>query len=181
VRAARLLRARPLDPQRVRGWGWKEPNSHLFLPQLAERFPGLRYIQVLRNGLDIAWSGNDTQLQLWGRRFGVEPGRDATSHARSMLELWARVHERVLEQGRRLLGPRFLMLSFDALVLRPEEQIAALLAFLEVPLGQVDLERLRRLPVRPDSLGRYRRHGLEPFPPHLLERVRELGFAVDPA
>lgn len=179
TRARRMLRARPLDVQRYRGWGWKEPNSHLFLPQLVRHFPRLRFVYVLRHGLDMAYSSNDTQLQLWGSRYGIAPPPSGDLHAQAMLEFWSRVSARVIDQGRQLLGPRFLVLAYDRLVERPGEALDELLEFLEVDAAAVDLARLRRLPVRPPSLGRYRRHGLDAFPPRLLEQVRSLGFAVE--
>ena len=179
VRAHRLLRAQPLDPRRFRGWGWKEPNSHLFLPELVEHFPGLRFVYVLRHGLDMACSSNDTQLRLWGPRYGVELGRGRQAHARAMLEFWIRVSERVIEQGHRELGQRFLVLPFDRLIESPEQGLASLLAFLSIDPAEVDLRRLLALPVRPASIGRYKRRGLEPFTPRLLEGVRALGFAIE--
>ena len=179
VRAHRLRRARPLDPARHRGWGWKEPNSHLFLPELAEHFPDLRFIYVLRHGLDMAFSSNDTQLRLWGPRYGVRAGEGEYEHARSMLEFWSRVSARVIAQGRERLGGRFLTLSFDRLVEHPEQGLAALLEFLCIEPAEVDLERLLGLPVRPSSLGRYKRRSLDPFPPRLLDGVRALGFPIE--
>src|SRR5262245_36162922 len=37
-----------------RRWGWKEPNTSVFLPQIADRFPRMKYVHVMRHGLDMA-------------------------------------------------------------------------------------------------------------------------------
>ena len=48
------------------GWGWKIPGNFYILKQLAERYPNLKYIHSLRNGLDMAFSKNQNQLNNWG-------------------------------------------------------------------------------------------------------------------
>ena len=45
-----LLDQAPAEP-RPR-WGWKEPNTHIVLPQILKLAPGLKYIHVVRHGLD---------------------------------------------------------------------------------------------------------------------------------
>ena len=47
-------------------WGWKEPNTHVILERMLNSFPQLKYIHVMRNGLDMAYSSNQQQLLLWG-------------------------------------------------------------------------------------------------------------------
>jgi hypothetical protein len=54
-------------------WGWKEPNSHFFVPYLKSRIPELRYIHVVRHGLDMAFSKNQNQLAFWGERLLGRP------------------------------------------------------------------------------------------------------------
>ena len=52
-------------------WAWKEPNTHVFLPWLLQVNPDTKYIHVIRNGFDMAFSRNQSQLRAWGRHFGV--------------------------------------------------------------------------------------------------------------
>ena len=55
VRTRSLLASRRVDRTGAVMWGWKEPNSQLFIPHLHRYFGDrLRYIQVIRNGLDMA-------------------------------------------------------------------------------------------------------------------------------
>jgi hypothetical protein len=58
------------------GWGWKEPNSHLLISNLADYFSDFKYIHLIRHGLDMAFSHNQQQLFNWGRLFGVELPED---------------------------------------------------------------------------------------------------------
>lgn len=48
LRYARRVR-RERGPQGASRWGWKEPNSHLFLPELADTFTRLRFVYVARH------------------------------------------------------------------------------------------------------------------------------------
>ena len=63
-------------------WGWKEPNTHLFLPQLNEKIDGLRYIHVVRDGLDMSFSTNTWQANHWAHHYGLErpSGRSEPVH-----------------------------------------------------------------------------------------------------
>lgn len=161
-----------------RAWGWKEPNSHVYLRPLAEHFAGLRFVYVMRHGLDMAFSGNRQQLRNWGPLFGVDPGA-AGSEPRAMLEFWIRATERALADGGRLLGERFLRLDYDALCTRPEEGISRLLRFVGLEPRRAEIDRLSALAEIPPTMGRYRGQDLSQFDPRALDAVRAFGFAVD--
>ncbi len=178
-------------------WGWKEPNSHVYLPQLAEHYPGMRFVYVMRHGLDMAFSGNRQQLANWGPLFGLGEDRaggpaaagpsvqgssgEATPPevARAMLEYWIRATERAVAEGGRHLGERFLLLDYDALCTRPKEHIPRLLAFAGLPAGGAEVDRLARLADVPATMGRYRGRDLSQFDPRALEAVRAFGFPLD--
>src|SRR5215467_6488793 len=61
-----LSRHRSTIPEGQRLWGWKEPRSILLLPFLDERLPGMRFIHVIRDGRDMAFSANQNQLRKHG-------------------------------------------------------------------------------------------------------------------
>ena len=64
-------------------WGWKEPNSHLMIRHLHRHFGDrLRYVHVIRNGLDMAQSRNQLQLIRWGSVFGVPVDRPIRTRPR---------------------------------------------------------------------------------------------------
>lgn len=46
-------------------WGWKEPNSRMFLPNLKEVFPNMKYVHVIRDGVYMSRSTNRNQLIQW--------------------------------------------------------------------------------------------------------------------
>lgn len=160
-------------------WGWKEPNTHVFLPQLIERFPGLRYVYMVRHGLDMAHNRNKTQLRLWADRFGVAPppAGDPEAEARAQLDLWIAATRRALELGTRL-GERFLVLRYEDLCDEPERELGRLLDLAGLDVSAQRLARLAAQVRRPDSAGRWRESGTEQFSAAQLEAVESLGFEV---
>jgi hypothetical protein len=55
--------------KKLDGWGWKEPNTYIILEKLNEYYPNMKYIHLIRNGLDMAFSENQNQVKLWDLYF----------------------------------------------------------------------------------------------------------------
>lgn len=157
-------------------WGWKEPNTHVVLPRLELLLPGMKYIHVIRNGLDMAYSSNQSQLLLWGPSLlGVEK---IDPCPRLSLRYWHAVHSRVLEHGRTMAG-RFLLLSYDKLCADPGKGLKELLDFLDVEPDRATREHLLASIRPPRSMGRFRRHAPSDFDREDVAFARELGFDAD--
>ena len=152
-------------------WGWKEPNTHVFLDRLPAVFPGMKYIHVARNGLDMAFSANQNQLRLWGPLFLGNAPVDPSP--RTSLKYWCHVHRRVLELGADLQG-RFLMLNYDAFCRAPREHLPALGRFLGVSIDPRQQAALESLVTLPDSIGRHKAHSLAVFDPADVQYVQEV-------
>lgn len=171
-RAARL-EAAGKDARGKGPWGWKEPNTHLLLPFLVRRFPTLRYIHVVRHGLDMAFSDNQNQLANWGEHFRIEADEPPPLRA---LRYWITMQRRARKLGE-LFGSRFLWLDYDQFCADPTPGILRLAQFLSLPAA--DMDRLVALVRAPSSVGRYRTRDCSLFPASTLEEVRELGFPVE--
>jgi Sulfotransferase family len=177
-----LLRSPTLFP-RAESWGWKEPNTHIYLEHLRRYFGDrLRYVHVIRHGLDMAWSDNQLQLRRWAPLFGIDLADvDPTlpdSIASASLDFWIEANERAVSLGRRLLGDRFLVVNFDDLCADPLRGVETICRFLVAEPERSDLALLAKLPRRPVSSGRYREKGLSSFTPDQLHRVASLGFDI---
>ncbi len=155
-------------------WGWKEPNSHFFVPYLKSRIPELRYIHVVRHGLDVAFSKNQNQLAFWGERLLGRPV-DVNDPSDS-LSYWCRAHQRVGRYADDLQG-RFLSIDFDSFCVEPEKQMPELLDFVGVSGGDVALQSLDVEP--PGSTGRFRDRDLSVFRDEDLLFVQEMGFSIN--
>lgn len=164
-----------------RNWGWKVPGQFHILAHTAEYFPELKYVHVMRHGLDMAFSKNRNQLRNWGPMMGVTPLTDDDPVA--VLEYWVLANEKALELGRRLLGERFHVLNYDRLCREPEDSVRTLAEFVlgETP-GAEELERLCEVVSSPPTVNRYQQHNvLELFPTESLDRVRAMGFDIEVA
>lgn len=158
------------------GWGWKEPNSHIYIPQLREQDDQLKYIHVIRNGLDMAFSSNQAQLRMWGHLVDVEPPEGSEGVEVASLDYWIRINRRSIQLAEELFGDRFLLVHFDRLVREPEIDVSRIMGFLG---AEGDVADLSREIEEPASVGRHRQHDLDRFRPDQIEAVRSLGFDVD--
>ena len=65
-------------------WGWKEPRSIYLLPFFHRHLPGLRFLHVVRDGRDMAFSENQNQLRKHGEaRVSRPEGRSLCARSRS--------------------------------------------------------------------------------------------------
>ena len=118
-RLRRTARAYALDrPSRRMAWGWKNPRAMFLMPLIEAAFPGLRFIHVLRDGRDMALSGNQNQREKhFEARFGRAP--DTVLQDDSM-RLWATSNSEAAAYGRRRLGERYIQLRMEDIGADPE-------------------------------------------------------------
>lgn len=118
-------------------WGWKEPNSHIIMKSLHELYPSMKFIMVVRNGLDMAYSTNQNQLRLWGPVFLPKEYIKLNKQGyiihtpKVSLKYWRIIHEKVIQESK-LLKSNFLMINYDDMCLHPEKWLTILFNFLEL-------------------------------------------------
>lgn len=140
-----------LAPRKQR-WGWKEPNTLVVLPYLLQALPNLTYIHVLRDGRDMAYSGNKNQLQLWGTRLLGRPVN--TRSAQDALDYWCVAHERLLDLVQQH-GGRILVVKLESLIDQLPSTLTRILDFLGCDDIATYEERFAPLVKMPRSIGRY--------------------------
>jgi hypothetical protein len=181
IRMKRLLQYRQTAAtEGYQGWGWKEPNSHLFLEGLNRYYSDFKYIHVIRHGLDMAFSSNQAQLFNWGKYFGVEIPRNPEDLEIAALDYWIKANKKATQLGEKLLDDRFLLVNFDKLCLEPKNEIKRILEFLKIEsFSDNDLfEDLRQFK-KPEYLGRYQKHDLSKFSIEKMDEVRNFGFQIE--
>ena len=179
-RAAKMfLSKREVGSSACATWGWKEPNTHVYIRYLNDYFDNLKYIHVMRHGLDMAYSTNQAQLYSWGRLFGVQMPNSIQPLPKASLEYWIKSNTTALALGKRLLGGRFFVVNFDRLCSEPRREVKKLVRFLDMDENNVSMDELCSLPKTPLSAGRYRRCELGIFDKDEIDAVRKLGFTVD--
>jgi GT2 family glycosyltransferase len=147
----RALVARQHAEAEGRPWGWKEPRSVYLLPFLAAELPGLRFLHVVRDGRDMAFSENQVQLRKHGD--AVLGASNEPEELRS-IALWREVNLRAADFGERELGDRYLRLRLEDLCAEPATSVAQVLRFFRL---DGDAEQIAADEVQtPATLGRWR-------------------------
>jgi hypothetical protein len=151
-------------------WGWKEPRSIYILDFLARSLPGMRFVHVVRDGRDVAFSKNQNQPRKHGEAFlGSEaPEPDAPPRA---IELWSAVNVRAADVGEGQLGERYMRIRYEDLCADPEPVVADALHFLGL---EGDPAELAELVEPPPTLGRWRE--LDPAVARELEGIGAPGL-----
>jgi len=177
-RVQTLMSSKKVNFSSYLGWGWKEPNTHIFLEYLAEFFKDLKYIHVIRHGLDIAFSSNQSQLHHWGHLFGVNVNSSGCLPG-LMLKFWIQSNLKTISLARRILKENFIVLNYDKLCLNPEKEIIKLIEFLQLSENNINIDQLTKIPKITNSIGRYKTNDISIFSNKELEEVENFGFEVD--
>jgi hypothetical protein len=158
------------------GWGWKEPNSHLLIEYLANYFTNLRYILVQRNGLDMAYSENQIQVNLWGAIYGIKYKKDSHDPAASF-QYWVKANKKAINLGKRLLPNNFLVLQLERICNSPDREIKRIAQFLELSLSKAAIEQIAAIPKMPKTVGRHKHHNMSWLTRSDIEALEALGYA----
>lgn len=153
-------------------WGWKSPNSHVIMKELFEEYPNMKYIMVVRNGLDMAYSDNQGQLALWGPVLFSNWKKEWKKSPRLSLKYWRMVHERIMKDSK---DKNFLWLDYDKLCVEPEKYLPILFDFLEIPHEYI--ESVKPMIKVSSGIGRFREHE-NVFDEEDIEFVKKLGYDI---
>lgn len=147
-----IARHRAGIPDETTGWGWKEPRSVYLLPFFHERFPGMKFLHVVRDGRDMAFSANQNQLRKHGEALLDRDDGGLPTPVRAAA-LWNRINLAAADYGEAAMGPCYLRIRFEELCRDPKGAIATICAF----LGCRVMAHPTAIEVTlPDSVGRWR-------------------------
>ncbi|MDR6225281.1 hypothetical protein JOE21_001272 [Desmospora profundinema] len=175
----KMLHSKKIDYASYVGWGFKNPTTHLYLKSLKEYFDSLKYILVIRNGLDMAYSNNRRQLYYWGSRFHIDIPENRKYLPVAQLDYWIKANRRAIHEGKKLLGNRFLVIHYDRLCVNPKKEIKRLAHFLGLDLEKMNIDSLADIIRKPESFERYKKQDLSIFNKKHFRAVRRLGFVVN--
>ncbi|MEM9546795.1 MAG: sulfotransferase [Bacteroidota bacterium] len=161
-------------------WGWKEPNTQIYVNEIFNLFPNLKYIHVLRNGLDMAFSNNKQQLNNWGWKYQIELNGNETADelAVKQLDYWIESTRDVIASAKGFEN-RFLMVKHSEFCQNPHKEIDRILQFCEITISPAKLKELYDIPRTPGSTDRYKNYDLNIFSPEQIQFVKEMGFEID--
>lgn len=132
----------------------------------------MKYIHVVRNGLDMAHSTNQNQLRLWGTNFLGESYEVSPYYS---LKYWHKVTQYVLHLSNSM-GSRFLWLNYDRFCLDPLAGIEILLKFLDLDVTESRMSSLSKIVIVPESINRFKQFGNHLFDDADIAFVKQLGF-----
>lgn len=145
-------------------WGWKAPRTIYLLPFIHSRFPDCKFIHVLRDGRDMAFSKNQNQLRKHGRAVLKWNERWLNPRPLRSILLWQRVNLLAGEYGEMQLKENYLRVRFEDLCYEPARAIERIANFLGVEMDTKSAVQAEISP--PVSIGRWRREPL-----HLVARL----------
>ena len=143
-------------------WGWKNPRSMYVLPLIHQFFPTLKFIHVVRDGRDMAFSDNQNQRNKhFQALFGHEPimtnnADDEYWGAVASARLWATANAQIADWGEHHLGNHYYRIRLEDLCDKPTMAIEKLLSWMELPVTAAP--SLAALVQPPESLGRWCEH-----------------------
>ena len=136
----------PRDP-----WLIKNPRLMYLLPFLNRLLPGFRFLHLVRDGRDMAFSKNQGQLAYLGQIYLQEPVQE--KNPIQSARLWARANLAAHTCGRELLRERYLLLRFEDLCANPEDVAERVFTFAD---ASGDASRAAAEINPPASLGRWK-------------------------
>jgi hypothetical protein len=168
-----LLDQQPMLPPAR--WGWKEPNTHIVLPRLLQKMPQLRYIHVMRHGLDMAFSENQEQVLYWGAQMLEEPVIEITP-ARSFA-YWCEAHRRLLHLSREYPG-RILLLPLEQLCGDTGPQMERISRFCNLDPEGATLSAMASQIGAPETINRHLQHDTSWVTDEQVAVLSNLGYAA---
>jgi len=185
--------SRSWEPRAARPWGWKLPETANVMPVIARLFPGARYIHLIRDGRDVAFSPFVAPKAPFWRKIYFNSDHITSWRGLRMTQRAYRSRGHLFNAARwvnsvtlgrahgAMAGERYLEISYEAVVADPDAALARLAAFLQVEPGWAPLGEGE---VRASSVGKWLqapRRELAEVRPILEPTLAAFGYRWDSA
>lgn len=178
-RIHKLIHSYKYDKSEYHRWGWKEPNSHLLIENLAGYFPDFKYIHVTRHGLDIAFNKNQQQLHNWASFYELKEPEFPEDVPRASLKYWIRANKKVRDLNKTIGKEKFLFINFEELCTFPENVIESMTTFLDISPNKAKYKKVACIPKLPSSSGSYKYEDIRQFDNVDLDTMIKLGYSIE--
>lgn len=124
-------------------WGWKDPRTTLTFPIWLKIFPQGRYLNILRNGIDVAISIHRRSIKQsrkwWKRAFPLDY-IPRTLDFDYCFRLWE-THLAFLEEKKALIPPgQYMEIRYEDLLADPKSNLRSIAEFMGFPLPEEKLD-----------------------------------------
>ncbi|MCP3689173.1 MAG: sulfotransferase [Gammaproteobacteria bacterium] len=156
-------------------WGWKNPRSMWIIPFLSRLYPDMKFIHVIRNGRDMALTGNENLLRKHGA-FLLDDTAYAKDIVHAQFKLWALGNRLAREAGEKYLGENYLLLNYNQLCCSPATEMNRLFNYIGVEDSSVLVEECMQSISTSRYSERWRQsdHPLVQNPDHNLRQALDL-------
>jgi hypothetical protein len=108
-------------------WGAKNPRSILVLPLLHSIYPKMKFIHVIRDGRDMAFSKNQNQIKRYGDIFVKNIPQQESLY---ILEYWSIVNQKAFEYSISNLKDNYLLVRYEDALEKTKETTEVIFKFL---------------------------------------------------
>jgi hypothetical protein len=164
-----LIRHRDYIPDPMMAWGIKAPPLILVLPLLVEMFPQMKFLHIVRDGRDMAFSGNQRQTHNFAHHLLENRLLEEPLPVRS-IAYWVAVNHEARQFGETAMKDRYLMIRFEDACHNPRPVLRQVFDFVGLP--NADLDAAAAAIEIPESIGRWRTND-----PQMVEAVLREGAA----
>lgn len=171
-RMLHILMSKPLRPSL---WGWKEPYTGYFLNAIHSYYPSAKYILVVRNGLDMAYTSTNQQLKYWSKWLEINP-RDLSP--KNKFEYWYHYNKHIMVRAKGLFGDHFLIIKLEDLCLERETNIKKLLNHIGIESESMS-DDVINLPILPESYNRFLKHDTGWVDSNVKGKLAEFGYSAE--
>lgn len=134
-------------------WGWKNPRSIYLLKYFHELYPAMKFIHIIRDGRDMAFSQNQNQVQKYAP-YVLEKSELNQEPCILSMKFWGKMNLSVSDYCNKTLKENYLRVRFEDLCFDPKRTIGEITAFCNVVSD--DIESMSGLVRIPDSIGRWK-------------------------
>ena len=161
-----------IQPEKSTIWGWKEPHTIFFLSEIQKYYRNARYLLVLRNGLDMAYTQNVQQMVHWGKRYQID-SKDLSP--KNKFDYWYKSNRATINLIKEFYPKNFLVLKLEDLCSVKEKKIMQLLSFAGLDSSKIPLE-IWNIPKLPASSGRYHQQDTSWVDTSVKNKLAEIGY-----
>jgi hypothetical protein len=143
-------------------------------------FNELKYIHIVRNGLDMAYSKNKQQLKNWGWKFNIHlsGGENERELAIDQLDYWIRSNQFIKDTCSKH-PERCLIVYHEEFCNDPVTQIDRMLDFAGIKTDLESRENLYKIPKNTGSNERFKDHDISIFSAEQIDQVIALGCPIN--
>lgn len=126
-------------------WGWKDPRTTLTFPIWLRVFSHARYLNIMRNGIDVAISMHRRSIKQsrkwWKRAFPIDY-IPRTLDFNYCFKLWE-MHLAFMDEKKSLIPPeQFMEIRYEDLLANPKPNLREIADFISYPLPEHKLDEV---------------------------------------